>query len=148
AALLRTREPRLSEEPAPRRIHVAAMPTVVANDRYAGGMGESLFEPLQRRNVRVLMVNMAHEAPAEQMSMMARAFDIHATGFPTEAGVFRLGPARVGCVAGQWARSFAAARQLALDGAEILLFFDVPDDLVMLRARALENRVFVMGASD
>lgn len=150
AALLRPREPQATSEPAsvPRRIHVAAMPTVVANARYNGGMGESLFEPLQQRNVRVLLVNMAYETPAEQMAMMARAFDIHAIGFPTEPGVFQLGPARVGCVAGQWARSFAAARQLALDGAEILMFFDVPSDLAMLRTRALENRVFVMGASD
>lgn len=133
---------------AARRLRVAAMPTVVANARYSGGMGESVFEPLQRRGVELLLVNMAHEAPAEQMAMLARAFDVHAVGFPLRADVFELGPARVGCVAGQWVRSFAASRALALDGAEILMFFDAPQDLPILRARAMENRVFVMGVSD
>lgn len=137
-----------TESAPPRRITVAAMPTTVANARYTGGMGETLFEPLQQRGVNLLLVNMAVESAAEQMSMLARAFDIHAAGFPTEAGVFELGPAKVGCVPAQWARSFAASRQLALDGAEILLFFDVPQDLPLLRTRAVENRVFILGASD
>ena len=127
---------------------VVAMPTAVANDRFAGGTGESLFEPLRDQGVELLLVNMSHETPAEQMAMLARAFDIHAVGFPHRADVFPLGPAKVGCVAGQWARSFAAPRALALDGVEALLFFDVPDDLAILRARAMENRVFVLAASE
>ncbi|GMU23544.1 MAG: hypothetical protein AMXMBFR13_36220 [Phycisphaerae bacterium] len=131
-----------------RLIRVAAMPTVVANQRYTGSMGEGLFEPLRKRDVQLLLVNMGQEAPAEQLAMMARAFDMHAVGFPTEAGLFRLGAARVGCVAGQWVRSFAAARALSLAGAEILMLFDIPDDLPLLRTRALENRVFVMGVSE
>jgi len=147
-ALLAPRQPSSGGENPPRRIKVAAMPTGVANARYTGGMGETPFEPLRRRGVEVLLVNMAQEGPAEQMAMLARAFDIHALGFPSDVGVLKLGPARVGCVAGQWARSFAASRQLALEGAELLFFFDAPRDLPMLRARAMENRVFVLGASD
>jgi len=147
-ALLKRRDQVSRREEPPRRVQVAAMPTLVANARYSGGMGESLFEPLQQRGVEIVLVNMAQEASAEQMAMLARAFDIYAMGFPTEARVFQLGPARVGCVAGQWVRSFAAARQLALEGAEVLLFFDVPQDLPVLRARAMENRVFVMGVAD
>ncbi|MEP0842345.1 MAG: hypothetical protein HRF43_06500 [Phycisphaerae bacterium] len=131
-----------------RRVVVAAMPTAAANARYSGGMGETLFEPLRERGVNLLLVNMAQEAPAEQLAVLSRAFDIHALGFPTEAGVFDFGPARAGCVAGQWVRSFPACRDLALAGAEVLLLFDVPRDLAILRARALENRVFVMGVAD
>lgn len=131
-----------------RRVTLAAMPTHVANQRFEGGMGESLFEPLAWRGVGLLMVNMSTDQAAEQLQMLGRAFDIHAIGFPHRADAFPLGPARVGCVAGQWSRSFAAARSLALDGAEVLFFFDVPRDLPMLRTRAVENRVFVAGAGD
>src|SRR6185503_18166854 len=62
--------------------------------------------------------------------------------------VFEVGAAHVGCIAGRWLRSFAAARAMALQGAEVLMFFDIPENLSLLRARALENRVFVMGAND
>jgi predicted amidohydrolase len=37
---------------------------------------------------------------------------------------------------------------MALEGAEILMCFDIPENLSLLRARALENRIFVMGAND
>jgi len=33
-----------------------------------------------------------------------------------------------------------------LDGADILLVFDMPEDTAMLRTRAVENRVFMIGA--
>lgn len=132
----------------PRKVTVAAMPAAVANVRFTGGMGETLFEPLQQQGVGILLVNMAHEAPAERLAMLSRAFDIHAVGFPTAAGVFNLGPARVGCVAGQWVRSFPAVRDLALAGAEVVMMFDVPREPSILRARAAENRIFIMGVSD
>ncbi len=131
-----------------RRVVVAAMPTVVANERYQGGMGESLFEPLRARGVGLLMVNMSLESPAEQMAMLARAYDMHAVGFPQRADAYALGPAKVGCVAGQWMRSFATPRALALEGAEVLMCFDGPQDAAILRTRALENRVFVVGADE
>lgn len=133
---------------SPRRVTVAAMPTTVANARFTGGMGETLFEPLRKRAVELLLVNMATESAAEQMTTLARAFDIHAIGFPTRTGVFKLGPAKVGCVPRQWARSFALTRQLALAGAEALLFFDAPRDLPLLQTRAMENRLYVIAAND
>jgi predicted amidohydrolase len=37
---------------------------------------------------------------------------------------------------------------LALEGAEILFFFDAPRDFPILRTRAVENRVFVMAVAD
>ncbi len=132
----------------PRPTVVAAVPAVVANDPFTGGTGESLFEPLRDRGVGLLLVNMDHESSAEQLATLAREFDIHAIGFPYRTDVFELGPARIGCVAGQWVRCFAASRTLVLDGAEVLMFFDVPDEIEILRARAMENRVFVLGAGE
>lgn len=148
------RERILSDRPAitpdtkpARRVTLAAVPTVVTDERFADGTGEALFEPLKVRGVNLLLMNVTHEESAKRLATLAKAFDIQAIGFPTRADVFELGTAKVGCVAGQWAKSFAAARALALDGAAILLFFDVPDDLAILRARALENRVFIAGVS-
>ncbi len=134
--------------PPTSRVTVAALPGAVAAARFQGGMGETLFEPLRQRGVSLLAVNMSHEAQAEQLEMLARAFDMHASGFPHRADVFDLGPARVGSVSGQWVRSFAPARAHALNGAHALLFFDMPDDLAIVRARAMENRVFVLGVSE
>lgn len=137
---------RPTAQPA-RPIVLAAMPTSVANERFTGGMGETLFKPLQAQGVDLLMVNMSHEQPAEQLAILANAFDLKAIGFPTRADVFALGPAHVGCVPRQWAGRFSTARALSLEGAEILLMFDMPDDVAMLRTRAIENRVFVAGAN-
>ena len=150
-----TRRERLtSDAPAVRRdghdarkVTIAALPTVVADERYTGGMGETLFQPLKDQGATLLLVNMAFESTAEQLEMLANAYDIKAVAFPTRTDVFEWGPARAGCVAGQWMNAFPAARTLSLDGAEVLLCFDVPDDLPLLRTRALENRVFLVGVN-
>lgn len=136
---------------AARAMTVAVLPTAVANGRLAGGNGGSATDALaslQRRGVRLLLANIPQESSAEQMVMLAGAYEIHAVGFPHRADAFALGPVRVGCLAGQWLRSFGAARALALDGAEILMCFDAPPDLPTLRSRALENRVFVLAAGE
>lgn len=133
---------------APRRITLAAVPGGVASSRFTGGMGEALFAPMQQRGVKLAMLNIAHEAKAEQIELLAPAYDLRAIAFPSSPHVIELGSARIGCLAGQWARSFATARALVLDGAEILCCFDAPDDLPMLRTRAIENRVFVAAAND
>lgn len=54
----------------------------------------------------------------------------------------------VGSVAGPDAVGFAWPRVLALDGAQLVCLFDYPGDLSMLRARAVENRVFVAAITD
>jgi predicted amidohydrolase len=72
-------------------------------------------------------------------------------GPPACAGIpsrtVEVGPARVGMLAGRELKSFAASRALALDGAEVLVYFDADDDEPMLRTRAVENRVFAVGLS-
>lgn len=132
---------------ASRTVTVAAVPTPVVEERLAGGMGEALFKPLREAGVEVAMLNVTHENQAERLRMYARAFDIHAVTYPDKTGVTECGPARVGCVTGQWMGFFAGARALTLDGAQILMCFDVPDDIALLQTRAVENRVFIIGAN-
>ncbi|HOA74715.1 MAG TPA: nitrilase-related carbon-nitrogen hydrolase [Phycisphaerae bacterium] len=124
---------------------VAAVSTELANARLNGQMGENLFKPLAEQGTGLMIVNLPHEATAERASMFARAFDMEAIGFPVRPNVFTAAGARVGTIAGQWLRSFATGRALALEGAEVLVYFDAADDLAMLRTRAVENRVFVVG---
>jgi predicted amidohydrolase len=96
-----------SQAPNPtpsRHVKVAAVPAAIAKARQNGGTAEMLFGPLQRQGVQVVLANLPQESLAEHMSQLARAFDIHALGFPVSAEVFQLGPAKVGCVAGQWVR--------------------------------------------
>ncbi len=129
-------------------IKVAAVPRRVADERYGGNMGESLFQPMQAQGVSLALINVPIEPVAETMSMYANAFDMRAVCFPQRADVHEVAGVKVGCVAGQWSRSFAASRALALEGAEILMLFDVAQEPAILRARAVENRVFVMGVND
>jgi len=145
--LLSDRPPTRPTRCGPSPIKVAAVPAEVLEQRFRGGMGEALLAPLRDQGVRLLIANVTHEAVAERLSMVARAFDIHAVGFPMRADLHDLGPARIGCVAGQWVRSFAAARALALDGAQLLAMFDAPAEMAILRSRALENRVYVVGVA-
>ena len=145
--LFSSEPPGLAPVASPRPVKVAAVPSVVADERFRGGTGEELFKPLQDQGVTVLLSNVTDESVAERLAILARAFDIHAVGFPRRADVFALGPARAGCVAGQAVHSFAPARALALEGAELLLYFGVLEDLTTLRTRAAENRVFLMGAN-
>jgi predicted amidohydrolase len=124
---------------------VAAVSTALATARLTGSMGENLFKPLVEQAAGLMIANLPEEATAERVGMLARAFDMEAIGFPTRADVFTVAGARVGAMAGQWLRSFATGRALALEGAEVLVYFDAADDLAMLRTRAIENRVFVVG---
>lgn len=128
-------------------ITIAAVSTSFANQQFKGGMGESLFAPLQKVGVGLLVANMPQEAAAERLSMLSRAFDIESIAFPTRADLQTVAGARVGCMAGEWLNSFATGRTHALDGAEVLVYFDATD-VAMLRTRAIENRVFVVGVSN
>jgi len=132
----------------PQRIQVAAVPRRVADERFSGGMGEALFQPLQERGVTLAVIDVPHESVAERMSMLANAYDIKAVCFPERTDVYGIGDVKIGCMAGQWVRSFITSRALALEGAEILMMFDAPEEPAILRTRAVENRVFVMAVND
>lgn len=147
AHLLSTQPPvRLSAD-APRVI-LAVVPTAVLNEQFTSSQAEAFFGPLARRGVNVLLAYAGQDDQADRLAKLAREFGIYAIGRPHGMGVSSLGSARLGCVAGRAVQSFAASRVLALDGAQVLMFFDMPEDLAILRTRAMENRVFVAGAND
>lgn len=144
----------LSEDPPispgrrqPCELTIAAISTALFEARFTGNESAQWFKLLADEGVRLLVANVPNQSDAENMARMARAVDVEVIGFPVRSDVFTQAGARVGCMAGQWLRSFTAGRALTLDGAEILTCFDEAEDLSMLRTRALENRVFVVGVA-
>jgi len=128
-------------------ITIGAVSTQAFEALFGGTLGDAFFRPLQAQGVRLLLVNLTREDQAEQLTMMGHGYDVHVVAFPTHTTVRQVGPARVGMLGGQAARSFASARALALDGAQVLCVFDAPTPVALLQARALENRVYVLAAS-
>jgi predicted amidohydrolase len=66
----------------------------------------------------------------------------------TEHQLRTVAHAKMGFVTASQARSFDRPRVLALEGAQVLCVIGSFDDLALLRTRAAENRVFVIGAPD
>jgi len=142
--LLSETPPKRARDGTLRRLTVGVVPGALLDQR-----GEALFETLRRQGVGLVLAPGRDEAEADRLAASANAVGLYAVTFPDELGVRSVdGGARIGCVSGQGIGTFAAARVLALDGAEILMCFDIPDDLDLLRTRAVENRVFVLGASE
>ncbi len=95
-------------------------------------------ERIRSQGVRLLVVNVAPEEPTED----TERFDIV---MPDHAGTVRdFGIGKIGCVVGEEFRCFDRVRLLALGGAEIVCVFDAPDDVRLMRARAIENRTFIL----
>ena len=68
---------------------------------------------------------------------------------PEHCGAIReFGVGKLGCLKGAEVKSFDRTRLLALGGAEIVCVFDAPDDVRLLRTRAMENRIFVMAIAE
>ncbi|MCH7872908.1 MAG: hypothetical protein IID33_14530 [Planctomycetes bacterium] len=95
-------------------------------------------ERIRSQGVRLLVVNGALDEPVPD----AERFDIVT---PDHAGTVRdVGIGKIGCVVGEEFRCFDRVRLLALGGAEIICVFDAPDDVRLMRARAIENRTFIL----
>ncbi len=147
ARLLDARPTPMARRRRPKRITVAVVPGNIAKQRATEASARAWWESFRGCGVNLLISDIEQQDRAEQLFRLARAFDIHAALSASCAEVFDLGPARVGCLVGQSIHGFAPARALALDGAEVLLVFDMPDDLALLRTRAAENRVFLLGVT-
>ncbi len=134
--LLAAEEPRrLGGEPK-RKLTVAAFPAD-AIERWTPSHETAALQSLAERGV-ALAVAPGCSSPAPG--------SLDVVSGPGAGGVTCLGSLRVAFVTGRDVRSFAASRVAALDGAEALIVLDAPDDLPLLRTRALENRVFVLAA--
>ncbi len=134
--LLAGEEPRRLSGVPKRRLTVAALPAGVI-ERWTPSHEAAALQSLAERGV-TLAVAPGCSSPAPGSLDVVRS--------PVAGGVTSVGPLRVAFVTGGDVRSFASSRAAALDGAEALIVLDAPDDLPLLRARALENRVFVLAA--
>ena len=126
----------------PRKVGLAVVPTELFTQR---AEMESWWEGLRRDTVRLVVTHLADEVMRERAATAGRRFGIDVVSASTGAGVSQVAVARVGCLIGREASSFAPARVLALDGAEMIVCFEPPEDLPLLRTRAMENRVFLVG---
>jgi predicted amidohydrolase len=122
----------------PLRPTTKVLEPVLVAVRPGGPIDAREIERIQSQGVRLLAVNAAPDDPAED----SERFDIVTLD---HAGTVRdFGIGKVGCVVGEEFRRFERARLLALGGAEIICVFDAPDDVRLMRARAIENRTFIL----
>ena len=106
--------------------------------RPGGPIAARDVERIRSQGVRLLVLSAAPDEPVPD----AERFDILT---PDHAGALRdVGIGKVGCVVGEEFRCFDRVRLLALGGAEIVCVFDAPDDVRLMRARAIENRTFIL----
>ncbi len=106
--------------------------------RPGGPITANDVERIRSQGVRLLVVNAAPDESVPE----AERFDIVT---PDHTGTVReVGIGKVGSVVGEEFRCFDRVRLLALGGAEIVCVFDAPDDVRLMRARAIENRTFIL----
>lgn len=150
--ILSADEPILPRDDAP-PVTVAVVPGEDVRRRMEERGGKPFFETLKGQGVQVLATAVAEETAAK-VATAARPFGIEALGWPSWAGVQEIGRDaarplfRSGGLPGEAIRRFAPTRVLTLNGASVVLVFGGPHDLLCMRARALENRVYVVGATE
>jgi predicted amidohydrolase len=108
--------------------------------------GEVTISSLREQGVDVLLVRTTDPRCSERLKEQAASIGIRVLPIPDTDQVLALGSARIACLTS--AESFVQARAHALDGAALLVFGGSATHLSILRARAIENRVFVVAAGD
>ena len=144
--LLSDTPPAPTPETSERSVTVEVVPRVVIESVLAEEPAAYL-SGLREHGVDLLVTNLAREAEAESLAQSAALHDLEVIAFPTTSRVRNLTAGTVGLVAEQASHSFASARALALEGAEIVCILTRSWDLATLRARALENRVYILVAA-
>ena len=90
-----------------------------------------------------ILAGLRHEQTARPLIQAGQAAGATVLAWPDFAEVREIAGVRIGCLAGQWISSYAPARTLALEGAELVVLFDEPTDMGLLRTRAVENRIYL-----
>jgi hypothetical protein len=111
-------------------------------------MKAAILRLLAGRSVGIVIAAVRTRVAAERLQDLAGKAEIRLYCGPVGDDRIDLAPTKAVCVSGDAVRSFAASRVAALDGAEMLIFTDAPDDLALLRTRAVENRVFVVAVNE
>ncbi len=107
-----------------------------------GPIGGAGLEWAVSQGVRLLLAN----GPADDGAVLESGMDVV---WPAHIGAVReVNIGKIGCVHGNDFEHFDVVRLLALAGAEIVCVFDAPDDLNLIRTRALENRIFILAVSE
>lgn len=112
-------------------------PQVLATNRL-------LLRHFQQHRPDVLVARIANADNARNLRQLAADLGARLLLPPPACQMIDLAGGRTACLVGSAARSFATPRSMVLDGAALLIFWEEPSDLPILRARALENRVFVI----
>jgi predicted amidohydrolase len=147
ARRLRSTEPPVRPVPGDLRpINAAAIPgPVSAHLLDADG---PLLHHLHLNRPDLLAVRPVDESTGRHLRQRAAELGILLLTPPQTSEVVDLAGTRAGVLVGSPAASFALPRAMVLNGAGMLVFWDEPADLPVLRTRALENRVFVIAANE
>jgi predicted amidohydrolase len=145
---------RLLSDSPPVRPAVADMPTLNAA-AIPGTVSPQVLESdgpllhhLRGHNLDLLIAQPAGNNDSQRMKELAGKLGIRLLTPTTCCEVVNIEHLRVGCVTGPAASCFVTPRAMVLDGAAMLVFSGPPTELPILRARALENRVFVAAVND
>jgi len=148
--LLSAQTPRRPSADGPRKVTLAAVPQAAFRERLARDLGRQWWQYLREKGIEVVAAQAADEASVPQVAQLASGFGITwlGTGDPSPASL--PAQARIGRIPDGKVQSFADARVLALDGADLLVCFDAGEDqdLAVLCTRAAENRVFLAAAGE
>jgi len=147
-ARLLSNAPAVVEPDATGAVAIAVMPRSAMDENMENDGGKGYFGSLKPRKVNLLVTNVKFDATAETLTRVGALHDVAVAAFPSSSKVRNLAGLRVGLIAGQASLSFASARALSLDGAELLCLFVGGLDLDRLRARAIENRVYVVAVTE
>ncbi|HPD31526.1 MAG TPA: nitrilase-related carbon-nitrogen hydrolase [Phycisphaerae bacterium] len=141
---------RLLSQSAPVRLRASdllplrvALMTAFVRPRALAANGPVLRH-LQQHKPDLLVAQAANIDDERNLRRVAADLGVRLLLPPPACQMIDLAAGRAACLVGPAARSFATPRSMVLDGAAMLIFWEEPSDLPILRARALENRVFVI----
>jgi predicted amidohydrolase len=131
-----------------RRVRVAAFSSQAAEELAVGSEAAAYFRLLAGRGVGLVIAPVRTAAARKSFLECLEGINLQICCHPAGEGNADPGPVKIAGMQGDAMRSFAASRVAALDGAEMLVCTDAPDDLALLRTRAVENRVFVVAVNE
>ena len=146
---LESDEPPVAPDAGPMgEITVAAVPGRCLATWTDDADGRDLLQSLAAIGADVVATSLPDEETGERLGIYARALGLRLIGWALRDRVVADAFGTYACVRGAQLATYAIARARALDGAAILFATDMPADPAVLRARAAENRVYVVGTAD